>query len=140
MGEKDAWKKERSEAPALETSYGGGYGRNVLNIKCWVNLDLDKVKSKWMNLGEFYCLLPNSPSFDDSFHILRVHAANSNFVKGSVYGERRDLPLLSHIYSNYAHNSREVVKMIAWKEKKGSLKLRYNCAALHQVFTASSGL
>lgn len=98
MGEKDAWKRERSEAPALENSDGGEYGRNVLNIKCWVDLDLDKVKSKWMNPGEFYCLLPNSPSFDNSLHILRVHTTNSNFVKGSVYGERLTLPLLFPTY------------------------------------------
>lgn len=91
MGEKDAWKEERSEASALETSYGGEYGRNVLNIKCWVNLDLDKVKSKWMR--EFYCLLPYSPSFDNSLLLLRVHT-----TKGSVYGERRTLPLLFPTY------------------------------------------
>lgn len=87
MGEKDAWKKQRSE------------GSNVLNIKCWETLDLDKVKSKGLNLGESYCLLPNSPSFDNSLHILHVHTANSKFVKGSIYGARLTLPLLFPTYT-----------------------------------------
>lgn len=46
MGEKGAWKRERSEASALGNSYGGEYWRNVLKRGCWVNLDLD-VDESW---------------------------------------------------------------------------------------------
>lgn len=111
MGETDAWEKERSEASALENSYGGGSGGGVLNIKCRGNLDLDKVKSNLMGESWGNCIVYCQIC---PFLIIPCmsYTTNSDFVEGAISGERLASPSLSHIYSNYAHNSREAVKII----------------------------
>lgn len=69
-----------------------------------------------MNLGAFYCLWPNSPSFDNSLHIL--HRKFQLCWRFHFWREASASPSLSHIYSNYARNSREVVKMIVRRKRK----------------------
>lgn len=90
--------------------------KNALNLKCSFQTFLKNIfPQKMQNItgSTKRILIVSYLAFDNTL------TTNSDFVKMEFMQRRQHFHFFfSHIYSNYAHNSREAVKMIAEKERK----------------------